>query len=52
MKYAYIVDTKLRSILIAANKKRKFSVNSIKVPKGKGNIKKLPVIFQEKRKKL
>ena len=51
MKYAYIADTKLRSILIAANKKRKFSVNSIKVPKGKNNFKKLPVISQEKRKK-
>jgi len=51
MKYSYIVDTKLRSILIAANKKRKFSVNSIKIPKGKNNLKKLPVISQEKRKK-
>ena len=51
MKYAYIVDTKLRSILIAANKKRKFSVNSITVPKGKNTFKKLPVFSQEKRKK-
>ena len=51
MKYSYIANTKLRSILIAANKKRKFSVNSIKIPKGKNNLKKLPVISQEKRKK-
>ena len=51
MKYSYIANTKLRSILIAANKKRKFSVNSIKVPKGKNTFKKLPVFSQEIRKK-
>ncbi len=51
MKYSYIANTKLRSILIAANKKRKFSVNSITVPKGKNTFKKLPVFSQEKRKK-
>ena len=51
MKYSFIADSKLRNIMLSANKKRKFSVNSIKISKSKNNVKKIKVISQEKRKK-
>ncbi len=51
MKYSYITNSKLRSIMLLANKNRKFSGNSIKIAKDKSNIKKISVISQEKRKK-
>ena len=51
MKYSYITDLKLRNIMRLANKKRKFSSNSIKISKSNNKIKKLPVTSQEKRKK-
>ncbi len=51
MKYSYISDTKLRNIMIMANRKRLFSANSLKIPKKKNDFKKLSVISKEKRKK-
>ena len=51
MKYAYITDLKLRNIMRLANKKRKFSGNTIKISKINNNIKKIPVTSPEKRKK-
>ena len=51
MKYSYISDSKLRNIMVLANKNRKFSGNSIKISKGKNKIKKIPVTSPEKRKK-
>ena len=51
MKYSYITDAKLRNIMLSANKKRKFSGNSLKISKSKSKIKKIPQISPEKRKK-
>ena len=51
MKYSYIADSKLRNVMILANKKRKFSGNSIKISKSKIKINKISQISPEKRKK-
>ena len=51
MKYSYITDSKLRNIMILANRKRKFSGISIKISKSKNKIKKIPISSSEKRKK-
>ena len=52
MKYSYITDSKLRNVMISANKKRKFSGNSLKISKSKNKIKKIPQISPEKRKNI
>ena len=51
MKYSFIADTKLRNIMISANKKRIFSASSIKISKSKNSLRKVQVISPEKRRK-
>ena len=50
MKYSYITDSKLRNIMRLANKKRKFSGNSIKISKSNNKIKKIPNFSRKKKK--
>ena len=51
MKYSFIADSKLRNIMISANKKRIFSGSAIKISKSKVSLKKVQIISPEKRKK-
>ena len=51
MKYAYITNSKLRNIMLLANKKRLFTGNSIKISKTQSKIKKISQNSSEKRKK-
>jgi len=51
MKYSYIADTKLRNIMISANRKRNFSKTTIRIGKEKIKLKSIPVSSEEIRKK-